>query len=89
MKRVFTLLLLVCGLMGVSQTIHLDLKVFLEGPYFTNEMTPFLNVFGYIPESQPYSGPPWNYEGTEAVTAIPNNDVIDWVLLELHQPKTN
>ncbi|MCD4735679.1 MAG: hypothetical protein K8R53_06515, partial [Bacteroidales bacterium] len=85
MKKTYTLLMLLCSHFLFAQTINLDIKVFLEGPYFTNEITPFLNAFGYIPETQPYSIPPWNYEGTESVTAIPNGDVIDWVLLELRQ----
>ncbi|MCD4697172.1 MAG: hypothetical protein K8S16_13125, partial [Bacteroidales bacterium] len=25
----------------------------------------------------------WNYAGTESVTAMPNNDVVDWVLIEI------
>ncbi|MBN3034530.1 MAG: hypothetical protein JW861_03025, partial [Bacteroidales bacterium] len=33
--------------------------------------------------SQPYNTAPWNYTGTEAVTAIPNTDVVDWILVEL------
>ncbi len=39
----------------------LNLKVFIEGPYYNGQMTPFLNVLGYLPTSQPYNTPPWNY----------------------------
>ncbi|MBN1339185.1 MAG: hypothetical protein JXA03_07670, partial [Bacteroidales bacterium] len=73
----------------VENAVTLDLKVNLEGPWFSGEMTPFLNVFGFIPLSQPYSGQPWNYAGTESVTAIPNPDVIDWVLVELRETTGN
>ena len=85
MKKIFLLLLIASPWFVCGQSFQVDVKVLLEGPYFNNEMTPFLNVFGYLPETQPYSGEPWNYEGTESVTAIPNSDVVDWALLELRQ----
>jgi len=37
-----------------------------------------------LPNSQPYNVSPWNYTGSESVAAIPNTDVVDWVLIELH-----
>ena len=61
----------------------LNAKMFFEGPYFNSQMTPFLNILGYIPLDQPYNTEPWNYTGTETVTAIPNANVVDWVLVEL------
>ncbi|MBN1340015.1 MAG: hypothetical protein JXA03_11870, partial [Bacteroidales bacterium] len=61
----------------------LDLKAFLEGPFILNQMIPFMNIAGVIPPGQPYDIVPWLYHGPESVPAIPNNDVIDWVLLEL------
>ncbi|MCD4730467.1 MAG: hypothetical protein K8R74_07695 [Bacteroidales bacterium] len=61
----------------------IDLVVFLEGPYAGTEMTTDLNLAGEIPLSQPYTGLPWNYPGTESVGSIPNTDVVDWVLIEL------
>ncbi|MCD4729122.1 MAG: right-handed parallel beta-helix repeat-containing protein, partial [Bacteroidales bacterium] len=61
---------------------NLDLKVFLEGPFFVTQMIPFLNLGGYIPLTQPYNQPPWNYTGDEMVDQLPNSDIIDWVLLE-------
>ena len=36
----------------------------------------------YIPLTQPFNRAPWNYNGTENVTAIPDS-VVDWVLIEL------
>jgi hypothetical protein len=63
--------------------IDLDLLVLLEGPYNGIEMEPRLNSAGLIPLSQPYNQPPWNYPGAESVMAIPNMDVVDWVLVEL------
>ncbi|MCD4736831.1 MAG: PKD domain-containing protein, partial [Bacteroidales bacterium] len=67
--------------------LQLDLQVFLEGPYLegTQSMMPYLNSFGYIPFNQPYFEPPWNYQGMEQVTTIPNNNVVDWILIELRE----
>ena len=48
-------------------------------------MIPFLNLMGYLPLGQPYNSAPWNYSGSESVTAIPNSDIIDWVLVELRK----
>ncbi len=58
----------------------LNVKVFLEGPFNENDMLTGLTEI--IPFAQPYSGPPWNYNGAESVTEIPP-DVVDWVLIEL------
>ncbi|MBN3034827.1 MAG: choice-of-anchor D domain-containing protein [Bacteroidales bacterium] len=63
----------------------LDITVNLEGPFTGMFMANYLNNLGYVPLSQPYNNPPWNYNGTESVAAIPNSDVIDWVLVELRE----
>jgi hypothetical protein len=69
---------------GIQITgIDLDLLLFLEGPFTGFEMATSLNTAGLIPLTQPYNQPPWDYLGTESVTAIPNMDVVDWVLVEL------
>ncbi|MBN1340150.1 MAG: hypothetical protein JXA03_12550 [Bacteroidales bacterium] len=60
---------------------QLDIKVFLEGPFNGTEMN--TDIYGALPLSQPYNTAPWNYTGTESVTAIPNTDVVDWILVEL------
>jgi hypothetical protein len=76
--------------------IPVDLKLFLEGPYnpATDLMETSLNAFGAIPLDQPFNVPlpffgnplpVWYYTGTESVVAIPNADVVDWMLLELRQ----
>jgi len=64
--------------------ITLDLKAYLEGPYFGTAMVPDLNPVA-LPLSQPYGGSPWNYSGTENVGIIPNLNVVDWVLAELRE----
>jgi hypothetical protein len=60
--------------------IVLDMKVFLEGPFGTTNMSKQLSE---IPLTQPYNTAPWNYTGTESVTSIPNSNIVDWVLVEL------
>lgn len=66
---------------------RLAITAFLEGPYdvATGEMRTDLNSQGLLPLSHPYSGAPWNYTGTESVSAIPNADVVDWVLVEIRE----
>ncbi|GBD90811.1 hypothetical protein BMS3Abin04_01530 [bacterium BMS3Abin04] len=46
-------------------------------------MSTNLNVSGSLPLNQPYYTSQFNYQGAERVTAIPNNEIVDWVLLEL------
>lgn len=60
----------------------LDLKVFLEGPYFVTTMIPYLNFSEDIPLTQPYYQSPWNYTGEESVEEITNSNIVDWLLLE-------
>jgi hypothetical protein len=61
----------------------LDLKAFLEGPFNVTQMEAWLNSNNFIPLAQPYNVAPWNYAGTESVAAMPNANVVDWVLVEL------
>lgn len=60
----------------------LDVKVYLEGPFNGTDMETNLNSNGYLPLVQPYNQPPWNYDGPEKLIAVPNNEVVDWVLIE-------
>jgi hypothetical protein len=69
----------------VSTGISVDLNINLEGPYSGSAMNTSLNSSGYLPLGQPYGASPWNYPGTESVSSIPNNDVVDWVLVELRE----
>jgi GH18 family chitinase len=68
---------------GGQNNLTFNLKEYLEGPFNGTEMTTLLNSGGYLPLSQPYNSSPWNYPGTENVGSIPNNNVVDWVLVEL------
>jgi hypothetical protein len=57
-------------------------KVFLEAAYQSGSMKTTLRSADLVPLSQPYTGAPWNYLGTEHATTLPANTV-DWLLLEL------
>ncbi|OWY19120.1 hypothetical protein C7N43_30135 [Sphingobacteriales bacterium UPWRP_1] len=73
------------NLSGVVATgIRVQAKVFLEGAYnpATGAMTNTLSANGLLPATQPYSGAPWNYGGTETTASVPAT-LTDWVLLEL------
>lgn len=63
--------------------VRLDIKIFLEGPYASGYMRTDLN--DVIPDTQVYATSPWFYTGTESVNGMPNDSVVDWVLVELRQ----
>ncbi len=61
--------------------VQVQSKAILSGVYDGNgNMRTDLNSF--IPLAQPYSGAPYNYNGTETVSSVPAN-MVDWVLLEM------
>jgi len=69
----------------INVTIKMNLKVKLEGALNNLGVMPVIETFEhYVPLTQPYNTTPWNYAGTESVSALPD-DVIDWVLVELRQ----
>jgi hypothetical protein len=63
--------------------LAVDVKAILEGAFNGTDMNTGLNAAGLLPLTQPFNTTPWNYTGTESVAAIPNADVVDWVLVEL------
>jgi len=65
--------------------VSVSLKAFLQGPYQGGEMSTHLNSFNFLPLEQPFAGAPWLYAGAESVPAIPNEDIVDWVLIELRE----
>jgi PKD repeat protein len=65
-----------------SLDFNVDLHIMLEGPFNGSDMNTDLNSLPDFPMSQPYSGSPWNYPGTESVTTVPP-DVVDWILIDL------
>jgi len=70
------------GAVESSSAIDLNLKIFLQSLYNENKMETRLS--SYLPLAQPYNQSPWNYNGLEAVQAIPP-DVVDWMLVELRK----
>ena len=65
------------------------LKAFLRGPYnpISGAMSTYLGDNALIPLTQPFSGAPWSYGGSESVAAIPGG-ITDWILVELRSENT-
>ncbi len=67
--------------------VNLQVKVLLQGPYDWSSglMYSSLVSTGIFPLSQPYSGSPWNYNGSEVIGSLSQlaPGAIDWVLVEL------
>lgn len=83
MRRIWIFSLFTFTLLGLySQTIDLDIKVFLEGPFNNNQMNISLNYQGLLPDNQPYNTLPWKYYGNETLESIPPGTV-DWVVVEM------
>jgi hypothetical protein len=72
---------------SVMAFLSANIKVFLEGPYTGGQMSTALRDNEYVPLNQPYNTSPWEYNGTETVTNVPEG-VVDWVLLELRSDTT-
>jgi hypothetical protein len=62
-------------------TYELALKVNLEGPFNSTEMSAAINPI--IPLTSPYGQAPWNLINNPTLSAIPTDDVVDWILVEL------
>jgi len=67
--------------------VTVNSKIYLQGPFVSGVMSTTLGASSVLPLAQPYNKAPWNYTGTEQVTAIPS-DVVDWVLIELRSSTT-
>ncbi|QQS29960.1 MAG: carboxylesterase family protein [Sphingobacteriales bacterium] len=67
-----------------TNCIRAKVKVFLEGPFnlSTGNMNTDLLNSGLLPNEQPYNLPPWNYDGSEWIPALPFG-AVDWVLIEI------
>lgn len=73
------------GIMPPSPVTKTDLKIFLEGPFNGTQMNNSLATNSQLPLSQPYIDQPWNYPGLENVSAIPSQNIVDWMLIELRE----
>lgn len=81
-------------------SISLSTKVFLQGAYNTglgrhkDVTTTWAGVLNASALNQPFNVAPWNYAGTESVTngfftsTGSTTDILDWVLVELHDATT-
>jgi hypothetical protein len=68
---------------GVFAPVYLNLTAFLEGPFNGVDLNNSVN--GILPLNQSYQGVPWYYPGQENVPAIPDPDIVDWILIELRE----
>lgn len=71
-------------------SFNVNLTAMLEGPFNGSVMNTTIN--GILPLNQPFNPslpyfgnplPDWYYNGTESVVAIPNTNIVEWVLVEL------
>lgn len=71
-------------LLQCNSDVELDIHLWLEGAYdqATGKLSTRLLQMGLLPSLHPYSGPPWNYPGTEGqgwgINDYPAN-AVDWV----------
>lgn len=65
-------------------------KAILQGSYnpTTDLMSTALANAGLLPLTQPFSGSPWNYNGSEVLSSLPA-DMTDWILVEVRDPNDN
>lgn len=66
------------------ETAKVRLKVLLEGPFTGYKMDSTLCGVSEFPPSQPFNTAPWNYDGNESLSFIPDN-IVDWLLIELRE----
>lgn len=73
-----------------QNSFEVNLKVYLEGAFNGTNMNSTLN--GILPLSHPFNPalpyfgnpvPDWYYTGNTTLSAIPNANIVDWVLVEL------
>lgn len=85
----------------ISNTLYVNAKVLLAGPFSAGLMWDSLRVNNYIPLTEPYSTLPTNpyghqaYGGGETVTsnavfnqAADADDIVDWIVVELRNSAT-
>lgn len=66
-----------------TDDLTIDAHCLLEGPYNSNGMmNTDLSSTNLLPNAQPFSASPWNYNGSESMANPPSNTV-DWLLLEV------
>jgi uncharacterized repeat protein (TIGR01451 family) len=74
-----------CNTNCFSGPSGLAIAVILEGAYqnHNGQMRTALNQQQVLALNQPFNKAPWNYSGTEQVTVMPHDSIVDWVLVEV------
>ena len=69
---------------------YIHAKLLLEGFYdpTISSMHTILKDKNLLPLQQPFNTVPWNYTGTESVSAIPD-DIVDWILIMVRDANNN
>lgn len=84
-----------CDLTGIAYNFNflsvVNAKALLQGPYnaTAGTMNTTLKFRNLLPHAQPYGASPWNYSGTENVSAFLDSGIVDWVLVELRAASPN
>jgi len=65
------------------ELVDLSLDLWLSGPFASTNMRTDLSDAGLVPRNHPYDELPWNYFGAEEVSIANNNNIVDWILVEL------
>lgn len=68
---------------ATHQDKYLDLKVYLEGAFNGSDMNSTSATI--LPKNQPFNQAPWYYYGTETNTGYLQDNITDWVLVELRE----
>ena len=71
----------------IAEKVRVYARVFLEGLYVVDNelMDNSLNTLGVLPLQQPFGTEPFNYQGTEVLSTLPDT-IVDWVLVEVRNP---
>lgn len=83
---------------SVAHALAMNIKTFLQGAYNAGLMRDDLRTGSLIPQDEPYTGAPYNYNhtafgGGESVdasvfTPTGDNAIVDWVVVELRDATT-
>lgn len=68
---------------STDTSAFINLNVFLEGPFNGMEMNNELYSSDLVEYNQPFNTEPWNYQGTEILSESLNDQVVNWLLIEL------
>jgi len=71
---------------SVIDKFEISLRIYLEGAYeSSSNMAGTISQIENFPLTQPYGAVPWNYEGLQSISELPNENIVDWVLVELRK----